>query len=399
MSRGIRAATVIAWLVLPMGQVVAQERVAVLTESGTPVVATEILLAVGPRDEDESNAGVAHLGARSIMAQIAPALDSLGAVASVHATKDALSFSIIAAPEVWEDATRIAIDGIFRETPDRTTVIGERQAVLDELRGRLANPADAATRELDAAYFGEYHPWGRPEVGTIESVGRLTFEEVATFLEEEFRPDRAFAAVVGPVEVAEGREHLTRLLGTMIPAPPERVEFEPTLLPVRRNYNSITSWVAASYTFSETADEEGIRFVIFLTSDELSFSPARRTVYDYWSEVTMRVGGGEARIQLVVPPEEADEWADRLRGTIQELSAATMHDDIFEGFVRRYRGERIMSLIAPEERAHLAARQLMVRGELKGVIPDVDGMTQQRMRDAAATLTAPTMMILGPRID
>jgi len=393
------AALALLGLTVLTGSLFAQERIVVLSEPGTPIVATEILLAVGPIDEPDSQAGIAHLAARSVIARVRPALDSIGARATVSAQKDALSLSVTAAPDVWEDATRLVLVAMFREPVDSASVMRERRAIVAELRGRVANPADAATREQDEAYFGAAHPWGRPTVGTPETVERLTFAQVDAFVEDAFTPDRAYAAVVGPTEVVDARDHLRSLIGTVFPAPAQLIPFRPIGRTVRREYNSITTWISASYPFTETADEEGLRFAVFLVADALSFSPSQRSVYNVWSDVVPRVGGGEARIQLVIPPEEVSQWTDRLEETIAGLGTATMHDDVFDGSLRRYTGDRIMRLIAPEDRAHEAARQLLVRGRLAGVIPEFSDMTQERLRAAARLLSSPTLVILGPTVD
>lgn len=376
----------------------AQQRIVVLTEPGTPVVATDILLAAGPIDEGPARAGVAHLAGRAILARLRPALDSLGVRAAVLAEKDALSFSIIAAPDAWEEAMRLTMQAIFGEAPPASFVDAERRAVVNELASRLANPADAATREQDAAFFGTLHPWGRSTVGTPESVGRLTPAQVAAFMRETFVPDRAFIAVAGPLDEATVAASLQPLFTDARPAAVEAVPPDSEVLPVRRDYDSITSWVSASYAFPATADEEAIRFVVFLTADALSYSPAQRSVYNIWSEVSPRVGGGEARIQVVVPPEEVDDWAERLRRYVADLRTATMIDDVFEANLRRFRGERTMSLISPEARAHAAARQLLVRGHPTGLMPGVEEMTLDRMRAAAEALGRPTLVILGPSL-
>ncbi len=380
------------------GRVCAQQRIAVLTEPGTPVVATEVVLAVGPIDEGAARAGVAHLAGRAILARIRPALDSLGVRSAVLAEKDALSFSIIAAPDAWAEAMRLTIQAVFGDAPPASVVESEQRAVVNELVGRLANPADAATREQDIAFFGPLHPWGRSTVGTPESVRRLTATQVAAFMRETFVPDRAFFAVAGPLEEATVLELLQPLFADARPATVEAVPPESETLPVRRDYDSITSWVSASYPFSETADEEAIRFVVFLTADALSYSPAQRSVYNIWSEVAPRVGGGEARIQIVVPPEEVDDWAERLREYVAGLRTTAMIDDVFEANLRRFRGDRVMSLISPEARAHAAARQLLVRGHAAGSILGVEEMTPERVRAAAEALGRPTLVILGPSL-
>ncbi|MDR0786309.1 MAG: hypothetical protein LBG44_00335 [Gemmatimonadota bacterium] len=401
-----------ALLVLVMGLVIgmalpafgvspamSQERLTVITESGTPVVAAEILMQVGAADE-EGNAGITHLAGRSVLAAIRPSLDSLGVRAGLVVDKDAFSISIIAAPDVWEKAMDLTLKGLFEAPPPSSAVLQERAAILAELRGRVANPADAATRELDRAVFGADHPWGRPEVGTVESVGRLTANQVQTFTDEFFVPARASVAIVGPVEIQDARARLPRAISLARGNRTAVDAFDPEKEPVIRSYNSVTSWVSVSYPFSASADEEAIRFATFLTADALSYSPRQRSIYNLQSEVVPRAEGGEMRIQIVVPPEEAIDWAERLIGFVANLRAIDMHDDEFESGLRRFRGERTMALITPEARAHAAARALLVGApDREALVPEMEEMTLSRLHAAADHLGPPVLVVLGPISD
>jgi predicted Zn-dependent peptidase len=389
---------VLAVLLLASG-VAAQERIAVLTEPGTPVVALDLLIGVGPMDEDATRSGVAHLAARSILAQAQPRLDSLGVRTALRVEKDALSFGLTASPDVWEDAAFILVETVLRETPDSALVLRVRRSIVDELRGRTANPADAATRELDRLFFGADHPWGRPTVGTAESVTRLTVGNVRDFLRENFTPDRVTAAVVGPIEEVEARAHLRALLGTTFPAPVEVLPYTPAGRPVRREYNAVTTWVAASYRVPETADRDALRFITFLATEALSPSPTQRSVYDATGVFEPRVGGGEIRLQVVVPPEEAPHWVDRIEEAVTDLASLDLMNVEFDGHLRRYRGDRLMRFVSPEERAHEFARQLYVDGRVTGIASEAGGLTQERVRAAARALGPPTILLLGPTLD
>jgi zinc protease len=275
----------------------------------------------------------------------------------------------------------------------------ERQAIVAELRGRASNPADAAILDMDRAFFGAQHPWGRPTVGTPQTLERITLRNVDDFLRDHFTPERTLAAVAGPVEEGQVRAHLIPLLGSGPPAAVELTSFRPAERPVTQDYNSITTWVSASFRFPETGDEEALRFVAYLVTDQLSFSASQRSVFNVWSEVVPRVGAGELRLQVVVPPREAQAWARRLSEVVPALAADPMLEDVFAGHLRRYNGERVMKLLSPEDRAHAAVRQLLVNGRFTSLLPDLDEMTQERMRAAARSLSRPTVVLLGPTLD
>jgi hypothetical protein len=102
---------------------------------------------------------------------------------------------------------------------------------------------------------------------------------------------------------------------------------------------------------------------------------------------------------VVVPLEEASDWAERVAAAIPAIAANSMLDDIFENHLRRFRGIRLMRLAAPEDRAREAARQLLVEGRLVGITPELDDMTLDRVRAAARTLGRPAVLLLGPTLD
>lgn len=377
----------------------AQTRIAVRTEPGTPVVATEILLAAGPADEPSDKAGLAYLSARAVTAPVLPTLDSLGAHLEVGAAKDAVTFTLTAAPDVWEEAIRTLLVALFRDPPQGSAVLREKAAVNAELASRASNPGDAIVREVDAAIFGKDHPWGRATVGTPTTVGKLSLEDVNRFLRQHFTADRAVAAVVGPIEAPRARQVLGAYLEASGPIERDTLSPSPARSPVRRDYNSITTWVAVSYPFPAQVDLEALRLLAQLAIDELAFSPSRQTVFNARGDVFPRLGGGELRFQLVTPPDEAGQWADRIRDVVAGVTDRPMLADVFEARLRRYRGERLLALAAPEERARELARALLVSGTDRTTLPELESLTVARLRAAASSLGDPTVILLGPFLD
>jgi zinc protease len=86
------------------------------------------------------------------------------------------------------------------------------------LRRSEQSPETVAGRALGALIFPG-HPYGRRSAGTIESVGKLTREQVVEFYRLHYRPDGASIVAVGDVTVAEIRQALMqRLSGWSAPA-------------------------------------------------------------------------------------------------------------------------------------------------------------------------------------
>ena len=376
----------------------AQDRVIVRAEPGTPVVAAEVLIAVGPADEAQGKEGITYLTARAVTAPIVPVLDSLTAQLTVQQHKDAVSFTVIAAPDNWQEATRTLLVALFRDPVDSVATVRQRTATVAELTAREVSPADALARQVDAAVFGKEHPWGRPAVGTARSVGRIAVREVDAFLRSAFTADRALVAIVGPVD----RGAAQALQAFMDPGPVRRTgfdPFQPAEEPVRQQYQAITAWVAAVYPFGEDADEEALRMLARLAVDHVSFGPLRPQVYDSRAEVVRHAGGGELRLEMVVPPREAEEWARRLSAAVAQYADEALSEAMFAERLRRYRGERLLELESPEARARALARQALVGGRAGTRLTDLDGLTAARLHQAARSLSDPVIVFLGPFVE
>jgi predicted Zn-dependent peptidase len=322
-------------------------------------------------------------------------LDSLGAHLDVDPEKDGVAFTVTAAPDAWAEATRVLLVALFRDPVDSVATVRQRSAIVRELQGREASPADALERERAKAVFGAGHPWGRPPVGTAATVGRIRVAQVDAFLRGQFTPERTVVAVVGPVTEDEAREVLAphmppgELRGDSVPPP------SPADSTVHADYNSITTWVSATWRFAPDADVEALRMLSHLALDRVSFGPSRRSVYNSSAEVVRYAGGGEVRLTVVVPPREAEQWAGQLRQAIGDYAGQALSPAVFADRLRRYRGERLLELDLPEARAAQMARSALL-GDPGATLVDFTRLTPQRLQDAAKALEPPILVFLGP---
>ncbi|HET7461613.1 MAG TPA: insulinase family protein [Longimicrobium sp.] len=377
------------------GRAAAQERVFVRPEPGTPVVAVQVLVGVGPVDEAPEQAGISYLAARAVVEPARTVLDSLGAHLDVDQRRDAIAFTLTAAPDAWAAATRVLMLALFRDPVDSASVVRTRTAIARELAAREASPADALEREVSKAVYGPDHPWGRPVVGTATSVRAIRVSMVDGFLRRNFTPERSVVAVVGPVEEAEARDELAphmpagELRTDTVPPP------TPADAPVEAEYNSITTWVSATWRFGGDSDVEALRMLAQLALDRVSFGPSRRSIYNSRAEVVQYAGGGEVRLTIVVPPREAEQWAAQLREAVGGYAAEPLAPALFQERLRRFRGERLLELDLPEQRAAAMARAALL-GDRTATLVDFTGLTPARLQAAARNLENPIIVFLGP---
>ncbi|HEX8242566.1 MAG TPA: hypothetical protein VF541_03710, partial [Longimicrobium sp.] len=309
--------------------------------------------------------------------------------------KDAVAFTLTAAPDAWAEASRVLLLALFRDPVDSAATVRQRAAIVRELQGREASPADALERERAKAVYGQDHPWGRSPVGSSTTVGRIRVREVDAFLRRSFTPERTVVAVVGPVTEPEARDVLQphmpagELRGDSVPPP------TPGDSTVHAGYDAITTWVSATWRFGPGADVETLRMLAHLALDRVSFGPSRRSVYNSRAEVVQYAGGGEVRLTVVVPPREAEQWAGQLRQAVGDYAGQPLAPAIFTDRLRRYRGERLLELDLPEARAAAMARSALL-GDPTATLVDFTRLSPQRLQDAARSLEPPIVVFLGP---
>jgi predicted Zn-dependent peptidase len=372
-------------------------RVMTLTEPGTAVIATEVLVMAGLAAEPSGSSGLAHLAGRSIVLPLEPALDSLGSRVSVTPGKDALGFTLIAAPDAWEESVRMLMHALFRDGVDDGDVIAARRQILAELGARENNPADVARQHVEEAVFGSDHPWSRATSGYVHSVRDLGPRDVDAFLRAHFTPERSAVAVVGPIRDERVQDVLSEMFGRDEPLlRPEIPPAEPIESPLEIDYNTITTWVSASYLAPASLDPEAVRFLAAVLSEDFSFDPRRRSVYNSHSEVHLRQLGTEVRLQLVVPPQEARDWARRVQERVATLASSPMDQHDLQARLRRFRGERLRALGMPEARAAEAARALLVGAPLPRWTEAETDLTAARLQAVAAALSDATVVLVGP---
>ena len=102
----------------------------------------------------------------------------------------------------------------------------ERRVVIEEIRGRLDDPADRVHRQAWAGLFGG--SLAHPVSGSLVSVRAIEAEDVARFLRRQFAHPNTVLAVVGGVGLEETRALVQRHFrhgssGRPAPPPPFRI--------------------------------------------------------------------------------------------------------------------------------------------------------------------------------
>jgi zinc protease len=234
--QGIQAAPLARREVLPGGTVLlVAERPAI------PVVVVSIYVRAGSAYDPPDGAGLANLTAavltRGTARRSGPELDrtiefvggSLDAVAGRDGTTVSLS--------VLRKDLSLGLDllaEVLTQPEFPAAEVTRRVADIQAgLRRAEQDPETVASWEL-ARLLYPGHPYAHPVSGTVESVGRLTRDQVVRFHQTYYRPDTAVVVAAGAVTLDEIRAWVRGRLGGWTPpaAPAPVIPQAPTSPPV-----------------------------------------------------------------------------------------------------------------------------------------------------------------------
>jgi len=184
------------------------------------IVITRVLVRAGAVNDAKDREGLANLtGAlvtRGTARQTGPEIDSaiefVGGSLEAGAGRDGLSASLAVLKKDLDLGLDMLRDVILTPSFPEAELKRKVAEIQAGIKRSEESPQTVAGRALARLVFPN-HPYGRPIEGTVESVGRITRDDVVRFHRDLFRPDQTIIAVVGAVTVDEARAAITRRFG------------------------------------------------------------------------------------------------------------------------------------------------------------------------------------------
>lgn len=185
-----------------------------------PAVSLRLLVRAGGALDPADKPGVASLAAAVLdqgtttrsAEQIAATIDSIGGIMGSGSGTDLSFIQAI----VMKDSLNVALDlvsDIARNpafAPEE--VERQRQQMLSGLKVSYDDPEYLAGVVFDRLVYG-FHPYGRPDAGTPQSIGGISRQDLVTFHKAWFGPNNAILAIVGDVSSEEAFSGAERAFG------------------------------------------------------------------------------------------------------------------------------------------------------------------------------------------
>ncbi len=184
----------------------------------SPVASAQLWFKAGATDERPDEHGAAHFlehllfkgTARRGVGAAAGEIEGLGGDLNAWTTWDETCLhATVYAPRL-DGALDVLFDMARHSVLDADELERERQVVLEEIRSYDDDPDSVATDHLQAMLFGD-HAYGRPVLGTADSIQALKRDKVHAFWQRHHHPGRALLAIAGPVDPAEVERVVARL--------------------------------------------------------------------------------------------------------------------------------------------------------------------------------------------
>ncbi|MFQ5906565.1 MAG: M16 family metallopeptidase, partial [bacterium] len=181
-------------------------KVLLLEDHSAPLVAVQVWVHVGAKDDPAGMSGVAHLiehmmfkGTSKMQPEeFSEIVQRHGGTENAGTGRDFTNYFAYVASSRAEEAVslwaNIMADAAFRPGE----FLSERDVVVEELRLGLNDPYEAVFNEVTAAAY-HAHPYGRPIIGWMSDVQRITREQAYDHYKAFYVPNNMSLVIAGDI--------------------------------------------------------------------------------------------------------------------------------------------------------------------------------------------------------
>lgn len=165
-----------------------------------------VFVKTGARDETDELAGVSHFlehmafkgTSRRSAEDVNREFDEIGAHYNAFTSEENTVYYASVLPEYQEPCLDLLTD-IVRPSLRRDDFDMEKKVILEEIQMYLDQPPYGMDDHLKRLCFGR-HPIARSVIGTAESVGALTADQMECYFEHRYRPGNLLVAAAGQMD-------------------------------------------------------------------------------------------------------------------------------------------------------------------------------------------------------
>jgi len=369
----------------------------------------------GSAHEPDSMSGSAHLlehmvfkGSLSRSAlQIASDIEDLGGSLDAYTAHEHTAFLARVPDTHLETGIDVLSDLVFRPRLDATDLALEREVVLEEI-ARSEDTPDDLVFDLHAEFLYAGHPYGRPILGSRESVADLDADALRGLHAKTYHPSNLVIASAGRVEHEELLEQVLERLPTGVRAPGTSIEppvqMGSGLQRVARPLGRQAHIVAGA---SGVPVRDPLRNAVILVGTALGGGMGSRLfqrireemglAYAVYGFRAFYLEAGHVGAYVGTRPETAERAREALTDELRKLADEGLTREELEATRTQLKGQVVLSLESPGSRMYRLA-SLALAGEeyrsLDQVMKLIDGITVSDAAQAAALYDPDRLAVL-----
>ena len=197
-------------------------RLIVQDHRASDIVAIYLFVGVGTRHETADQLGYAHFQEHMLFkgtdkfgpGHVDRVVEGVGGRSNAVTSFDYTTFYLILPTEATATGVQLLADMAFRSAFAPDEIAREREVIFEEAHIEQDNPKTAIVRQLYGMVFAG-HPYGRPVLGTRETMMAATQERLRAFNRRYYTPENMTLVVAGPVEASAVRTMVDRSFGQM----------------------------------------------------------------------------------------------------------------------------------------------------------------------------------------
>jgi len=197
-------------------------RLIVQDHRASDIVALYLFVGVGVRYEAPDQLGYAHFQEHMLFkgtdrfgpGYVDRTVEGVGGRSNAVTSFDYTSFYLVLPSDATASGIELLADMAFRSSFVPDEIGREREVIFEEARIEQDNPRSAIVRQLYGLVFAG-NPYGRPVLGTRQTMQAATQERLRAFNRRYYVPENMTLVVAGPVDPVAVRGIVDRTFGRM----------------------------------------------------------------------------------------------------------------------------------------------------------------------------------------
>ena len=380
---------------------------------------------VGSRYEPDNLAGISHVlehmvfkgtARRPDPAQISEEIEGVGGILNAATGRESTNYWAKVPSNHLALAFDVLSDILRNSTFPVDELEKERSVIFEEIRGIVDTPDDLVHDIIDQVIWPG-QAVGRPVIGTEETVGAMTDDDLHQYITSHYSPDRLVIAVAGHVQHDEVVELAERCFGDMTPqkiepfVPAQLLQTAPRVHLVTKATEQAHLCIAhpaLPYT-DERRHAQGMLDALLSSgmSSRLfqEIRERRGLVYAVYGYFRQYADVGQGVVYAGTDVQRIDETIEAILGELHRLRTELVPEEELQRTKELRRGRILMGLEDSRSVAGWIGSQELTFGEIltpEEVMVRIDAVTSEEMLDLARTLLHDEVLnlaIVGPYED